>query len=248
MADSRVRTSPWAWRVFDTLFRPWMARRVRVHVAGRPGPIEPTFPVVLVANHESWWDGFLLRDVQRRLRPDAPYHAVMLERELRRRPFLRRLGGIGVEVGSVASGRTLLRTMVALRRTHPRAVLAYFPQGTIRPGSPRPLDFRSGVIQVAEVLAPVTVLPVGIRLVSGTTPLQDAFLSVGEPLAVPGPGTLTRGLLEAAVTEELDAIDAFIRAHGERTSSRWPGLHTRLPRARDRYTSLDEVTNWISRN
>lgn len=247
MAEETLRSSRWAWRLFDLAFRPWMARRMRVHLAGRPGAVEPDFPVILVANHESWWDGFLVREVQRWLRPESRYHAVMLRRELDHRPFLRLLGGIGVEPGSLPSGRALLRAMARLRCADPTAVLAYFPQGTVRPTSPRPLHFRGGVIRVAEALAPVTVLPVGIRLVSGVTPLQEAFLSVGEPLAVPGPGTLTVGLVEAAVTEELDAIDAFIRTHGEDAPSRWPGLHARVPRAPDKPNSHD-VARWISRN
>lgn len=249
MAEGALRGSPLAWRVFEAAFRPWMASRVRVHLTGRPGSsVEPGFPLVLVANHESWWDGFLLRAVQRRLRPGAPFRTVMLERELAPRPFLRWLGGLGVTPGSVGSGRRLLSTLRSLRCTDPDTVLAYFPQGAIRPGSPRPLAFRPGVIRVVEALAPATVLPVGIRVTTGVTSRLDAYVSVGEPLAVPARGTLALGLLEAAVSEEVEALDAHLRTHGEAAAERWPGPRARIRRAPRRPPALPTLASWISRN
>lgn len=245
-----LRSSRKAWSLFDGVLRRWMDRRVRVHVAGRPGDLEPGFPLVLVANHESFWDGFLLRRVQQLLRPDARFHAVMLERELTSRPFLRLLGGLGVEPGSVASVRALLRTMERLRREDPTSVLAYFPQGEIRPGAHTSLRFRGGVARVAAALAPATVVPVGIRVLPGTTPLQEAYVSVGGPLAVPAPGSLPVPLLEAAVAEELSAIEGFVRLHGEGAPRRWPSFPGRLPRssASDPSALLPHVGGWLSRN
>jgi 1-acyl-sn-glycerol-3-phosphate acyltransferase len=204
--------------------------------------------VVLVANHESWWDGFLLRRVQRSLRPDARFHAVMLQRELSPRPFLRLLGGIGVEPGSVSSTRGLLRTLERLRVDDPSGVLAYFPQGEIRPGSSGPLGFRRGVLRVIEAMAPAHVLPVGIRVLPGASHRQDAFLSVGEALPSSDPDAASLPLLEAAVAEELAAIDAFVDRHAEGAASRWLDTPLRLPRAPERTWSPRDTGNWISRN
>jgi len=243
-----LRSSRLAWTLFDGVFRHWMDGRVRVHIAGRPGDLEPAFPLVLVANHESFWDGFVLRRVQRLLRPDARFHAVMLQRELAPRPFLRLLGGLGVEPGSVASVRTLLRTMERLRREDPTGVLAYFPQGEIRPGAAGTLRFHGGVARVAGALAPATVVPVGIRVLPGTTPRQEIYVSIGEPMAVPAPGTLSVPLLEAAVDEELQAIESFVRVHGERAPRRWPSFPGRLPRNSDSTALLPDVGSWLSRN
>jgi len=248
MGERPLRSSRAVWWAFDGVFRPWMARHVRVHVAGRAGILEPDFPLLVVANHESFWDGFLLREVQRRLRPRARFHAVMLERELRARPFLRLLGALGVAPGSVASTRRLLRTVERLRREDPTGVLAYFPQGEIHPGAVRPLGFRRGVGRVADALAPVTVLPVGIRVLPGRTHRQEAYVSVGEALAVPSPGTLSTRLLEGAVAEELAAIRSFTAAWGERAPERWPTFPGRLPRASNRNVPLHDVRGWISRN
>ena len=180
-------------------------------------------------------------------RPTAQ-NAVMLERELAPRPLLRLLGGLGVDPASVASNRTLIRTLHRMRVEDPTGVLAYFPQGVTRPGTPGPLAFRAGVIRVAAALAPATVLPVGIRILPGVTPRSEAYVSVGEPLAVPGPGTLSLALLEAAVAEEVEALRAFVARHGESAPHRFPRLPLPLRRAPEQPPLLDDVRGWISRN
>jgi len=222
--DSRL-----AWRLFQPFLRPWMGSRLRVHMTGlgRGGRTERR--VVLCANHESFWDGFLLQALQRRLFPDLPFHAVMLRSELEVRPWLALLGAIGAEPGSIAGGRRMLRAVRTLRAQESGAVLGYFPQGRIRPGDPRPLGFRTGVVAVAEALAPVTVLPVGIRVLPGRTARMDAFLSVGGAIGVRGSGVLCGERLESAVALELNAIRAHVLGTG-RTRPRGG----RVPRAGSR--------------
>jgi 1-acyl-sn-glycerol-3-phosphate acyltransferase len=238
-----------AWPLFDLLLRPWMAAHLRVHVAGLEEAASPSAPpwTLLCANHESFWDGFLLRALHRRLRPSAPLHAVMLARELARRPWLATLGALPLEPASTGSARRTLRTLRALRGRERAGMLAWFPQGRIRPGDPRPLDFRRGVVAAARALAPVRVLPVGIRLLPGRTRRMEAFLSVGAGIEVAGDGGLTVARLEAAVAEELDAIRAHARAHGEDAAERWPTGGARLPRPEASWISHD-VERWFSRN
>ncbi|HKJ03356.1 MAG TPA: lysophospholipid acyltransferase family protein, partial [Longimicrobiales bacterium] len=205
-------------------------------------------PLVVVANHESWWDGFLIRGLQRRVRPRGRFHAVMLQTELTRYSFLRFLGGLGIAPGSAASVRRMLRLVASLGAERPAGVLAYFPQGRIRPGSLSPLEFHGGVVPVIEAMAPAGVLPVGIRILPGKDHRMDAYLSVGEPIAVPCADVLRVPLLEAAVCEELHAIGAFVREHGEDAFRRYPHPLGRLPRSTDLHAHLHEAGNWISRN
>lgn len=241
-----TRSSSLAWRLFETVFRPWMARRMRVAVTGL-GKVPPgDTPLLVCANHESWWDGFLVRDLQRRLRPRGRFHVVMLEEELSRYPFLRLLGGLGIDPSSVGSLRGMLRAARALGAERPAGILGYFPQGRIRPGSVSPLGFHAGVLPVIEAMAPVSVLPVGIRVLPGKDHRMDAFLSVGEPIAAPGPDTVGLPLLEAAVSEELRAVGAFVEKHGEDAYLRYPRPLGRLPRANDLSAPVHDARNWLS--
>lgn len=220
------RFSPPAVAAFELFFRPWMRRRVRAVLAtGLPRGLPPGRPLLLVPNHVSWWDGFVLREVQRALRPGAPIFHLMSEREVRRLPFFRRLGVIGIDGASVGSVVRALRTLEARLAERPDACVVLFPQGRIWPSYRRPLGFERGVELFARRLSPV-VLPVAIHLEPLAAAAPTFFVSVGEPVE----GAVEARVLEARVEAELDAILAFLAAHGEDAHRAWPGPHGRLPR------------------
>lgn len=221
-----------------------MALRIRVHMAGIPAELPPVGRLLLVANHVSFWDGFILRDVQRTIRPGASFHAVMLERELAPRPWLRALGGLGAEPGSIAAGRRLLRSLDELP---PDAVLGFLPEGRIRPGSPRPLGFEAGIGAVRARLDPAVVLPVALRLAGGRTPRTEVYVNVGPAVRLDGPSSDDARVMEDAVSAALDAIDAFLARHGEDAPDAWPGPAGRL--ALPPWGWLTHAPEpWLSRN
>ena len=215
-----TRYSRRVWAGFELFFRPWMKRRLDgVHVRGvENANWLPSLPVILVANHVSWWDGFLLREVHRRIRPDAPFHVVMTERELRRFPLFRWMGAVPLAEGPLAP-RQLLRDLERRARARPDAVFGYFPQGRIWPSHRRPLGFRRGVTWLAARMAPVAVLPVGLHLEPMTRPGPAAFVSVGRPRMVQSP--ISPSLLEDQVTELVDELLTWTRRHGEDAARRW---------------------------
>lgn len=224
--------SPAAWRLFELSSRLWRPGRLDgVHLAGLPSPTGATAPLLVVANHTSWWDGFLVRELHKALRPAEPFLTVMLEEELKRHPFLRRLGGIGLVPGSAASLRGLLRTLARVRTESPGALVLFFPQGRLWPGHRRPLGFLPGVRAVRRSLGDATVLPLGIHLSPGATAGQQAWLSAGPPVDGGDPAGADPEHLEGLVQAELDAILAFLALHGEEARRRWPGPARPLPRA-----------------
>jgi len=214
---------------FELLFRRWMRRRVHaVRVAGLPGRDAPAGPLLLAANHVSWWDGFVLREAQRVLRPGAPLYTLMSEAELGRFPFFRRLGVVGIDGASPSSVTRALRLLEARLRERPDSVVVFFPQGRIWPSHRRPLGFRRGVELFARRL-PVLVLPVGVHAEPLHTVSPTFFVSMGDPLD----GAPEAAALERRVEAQLDAIHAFLAAHGEDAPRAWPGPHAPLPPARE---------------
>ena len=216
----KTRYSRGVWAGFELVFRPWMRRRLDgIHVRGLDQVAWlPDLPVLLVANHVSWWDGFLLREVHRRMRPDAPLHVVMTEGELRRFPIFRWMGAVPLSDGRLAA-RGLLRDMEARASARRDAVFAYFPQGRIWPSHRRPLGFRPGVSWLASRLAPIAVVPVGLHLEPLTRPGPAAFVSVGKPGVVRE--GVTAGALESRVTALVDELMLWTRRHGEDAGVRW---------------------------
>jgi len=215
--------------VFEAFFLPWMRRRLSAHVAGALVANEG-LPVVLVSNHVSWWDGFLLREVHRLLGGSSPLFTVMREDELERRPFLRRIGCLGVDPARSASTLRLLRQLRVVRERETRPWVSFFPQGVIRPSWARPLEFRRGIEGVLRVMEPVTLVPVGLHLEPLNRLSPAAFVSVGP--AMRWTDSLSGGL-ERAVGNEVDRILDFVRVNGENTPAVWPAVTERLPAPRD---------------
>jgi 1-acyl-sn-glycerol-3-phosphate acyltransferase len=193
-------------------------RLAGVHVAGLEGAgaLPASEPLLLVANHTSWYDGFLLRDVHRRVRPTATLRTLMLDSELRKAPVLRWIGGTGFDPDRPLTLRRALRELEAL----PRAGLAlsFFPQGSIFPATRRPLGFRPGVSLVMRTLAPLQILPVAIHLEMGTRTRPTAWILGGDPLGA----EVDVARLEDAVTALLDCVQHHLHEHGEEAAAHWP--------------------------
>jgi hypothetical protein len=229
------RFSPLAVRAFEAFFRPWRDRRVRTLMAGLPPGLPADVPLLLASNHVSWWDPFTLREMQRVLRPSSPVFVVMLERELARRPYFRRMGVVGIEPGSGASLRACIRQLRRQLDARPDGVVVFFPQGRIWPSFRRPLGFHPGIGLLARELAPMIVLPVALHVEPLNDTRSTVFASADQRIRVEG--ALDPAEVESAVTGELDALLAFLSRHGEDAPRHWPGPHGRLPRA----PSLAEV-------
>ena len=214
----KSRFSRPAVAAFELFFRPWMRRRVhavRIAFAARPATGRP---LLLAANHVSWWDGFVLREVQRALRPGAPMYTVMSSAELARFPYFRLMGVVGVDPASPGSVARALAFLRARLRERPESTVVFFPQGRIWPSHRRPLGFRRGVEVFARRLS-AHVLPVGIHAEPLNTVAPTFFVSVGEGVD----GHTSAAELERRVEAELDAVLGFLAEHGEEAGNAWPG-------------------------
>lgn len=202
--------------VFEAVFNPYMACRLRGPILhGQPPVLDDALPLVLLLNHVSWWDGFLARALQRRLRPAGSFHTVMLERELRKHPYFRLMGCAGVEPGDPASWRKARQDLSVRRRKDRDFCLAFFPQGAIWPADRRPLGFKPGILRLLRDLAPVQVVPAGIRIEPLNTHVPNAFASLGSALRVDADRIPTLSGLEGAVQERLDDLDGWLATRGE---------------------------------
>ena len=223
-------------RAFELFFKPWMRRRLAgIHLAGLPRGVPQGYAVILAANHVGWWDAFILRELQRACAPEAPLLTLMRENELRRYPFFRWLGVVGLD-GSPGSLRSALREVTSITEMPPW--VSIFPQGRLWPSWRRPLSFRRGVAAFARVLAPALVVPVGIHYEVLRAPQPTAFAHAAEPLPV-APGELPAvGEMEQRVAEALGRIYRLLGAFGENAPSRWPSSpFEQLPEASSHHTT-----------
>jgi 1-acyl-sn-glycerol-3-phosphate acyltransferase len=209
------RFSALAFRAFEMVFRPWQARRLtRAPILGLPAALPSDRPLVLVANHVSWWDGFLLRDIQLALRPHAPMYTVMTAHELRRFPFLRLLGATPLDAASRTGTLRMLRSIGAAAARRPDCVISFFPQGRIRPSWAQPLGFQRGIELLLESVGPCCVAPVALHVEPLNAIAPTAFTSIGPLLLAPG-DEVSAGRIEEAVAGQLAGIFELLSTHGE---------------------------------
>lgn len=104
-------------------------------------------PVLVIANHFSWWDGFWVMHMNRKLFGRKFYY-MMLEEELRKNIFLNRIGGYSVKRGSRSIIESLRYTIDLLKDRENLVLL--FPQGKIESGHVSRFTFEKGVQRVAD--------------------------------------------------------------------------------------------------
>lgn len=192
-------------------------------------------PLLIVANHSSWWDAALPIVIScGALRHDA--YGIMEEAQLARYRFFTRAGIFSIDRDNPRRALESLRYAAALLGRTGR-VLWMFPQGRIVPNDRRPIECEHGIGRLIGMIGECTVVPVAFRYEVGREELPLAYISVGEGKRFAGDGTPRE--LSAAVasmlTTELDSLrdtllaeslEEFLPLLAGRTSisTRWDGV------------------------
>lgn len=131
---------------FDTLFGVLFRKSFRkIYIKGNIAVADG--PVLLIANHFSWWDGFIARRVNKKLFKKT-FHVMMLEEELRKRPFLRKLGAFSIMKKSRSALQSLDYAANILK--DPGNMLLLFPQGRFQSSHKYPVKFEKGWVRMLE--------------------------------------------------------------------------------------------------
>lgn len=200
-------------------------------------------PIILVANHTNWWDGFLAYLVGRAL--GTTFYVLMEARHLARYRFFTRVGALPLD--RTSAPRAYADLEHARGAMTPGAGLWVFPQGERRPPT-EPLDgLEAGAAHLAlGASRPVRICPVGFRYGYLGEHLPEAFAWVGESWVVE-PGVGERRSLTAAIADRLGATISRLDAARDverltefRVLVRGsPSLNKRLDRLRHRLGWLD---------
>jgi 1-acyl-sn-glycerol-3-phosphate acyltransferase len=183
-------------------------------------------PLLVYANHCGFWDGFVAQQLCALTGWDG--YCMMEEAQLRRFPFLAKLGAFSVERGPGGSALETLRYARGLL-AQPRAAVFVFPEGVLRPFGP-PLQLEGGAALLARH-AQARCLPVGIRYLFLEAERPDVLVEVGEVHApVPAPQMQERlqGLVDdlAAATSTAGFEQRVAGARG--AAEGWAGVKARF--------------------
>lgn len=161
-----ARHTAWA----DQIFAWYLSRLCRRHfhkisVLGKIPETNPDLPLLLLPNHSTWWDGFFVYLLNRKLFRRKIY-LMMLEAQLARYKFFSRLGAYSINPHSAVSIKNSLRYSVAVlnEKMTPRPLLCIFPQGELLPWNKRPLIYKNGLETILSGYGgKVNLLPLAIK-------------------------------------------------------------------------------------
>ena len=151
----------------DFIFQPYLTRLFKrnfhtIQVLGALPEIPPHLPLLLLPNHSTWWDGFFVYLLNKRIFRRTAY-LMMLEEQLSRYRFFAKIGAYSIEpkyrqgiVKSLGYTVELLNQRTSL--------VSVFPQGELLPWQTRPLGYKRGVEWILRKYGKsVAVLPLAIR-------------------------------------------------------------------------------------
>lgn len=236
-------------RFLDRLFRGTFAT-VRWHSLGDWRTWSGDTPILAIANHTSWWDGFLSHQVSRAM--GRPFRILMEAEHLARYRVFRRVGALPIERRS--AHQAVRDLAVAGACLAGNTMVWIYPQGMRRPAAEPPTRLEHGAAWlIAHHRGPLRVLPVAFRYTFLSEQRPEAFALLGEPMVVQAPTEEGRrpvtARLATALTETLAALDADLAAERvDHFSSLVTGrlsINNRLDRIRH---ALGSLPDYRSRN
>lgn len=206
-----ARKSRWFEKLFAIYNRNLIARRFEgLQVAGLENlrNRKRDAPLLLYANHSSWWDGLMILQVGRA--GNLEQYAMMEERQLRRYSFHRKLGAFSVVRENPREALRSIEYGGQLLRNTDRA-LWIFPQGDTLPNDVRPLKLYAGAARIVEQAGRAYAAPVGLRYEFLNDFRPRAFVRIGRLQLVTVDNSFTTKRLTHLFTESLTGTLDHVR-------------------------------------
>ena len=145
-------------------------------------------PLLLYANHSSWWDPMVSVLLAEEYLPGRKHYAPMDAEALERYGILKRIGIFPVAMKTARGAVQFLRTGETILEGG--GVLWVTPQGRFVDPRQRPLEFKPGLAALAHRIAnrtgACTVLPLAIEYTFWDERLPETLLHFGEPVRLSG--------------------------------------------------------------
>lgn len=105
------------------------------------------YPVLVLCNHFSWWDGFWAVYLNYKYF-NRTFNFMMLEEELKKRMFFTKTGGFSIKKGSRSVIETIEYTAELL--SDKKNLVLLFPQGEIKSMHTTELEFEKGIEHIIK--------------------------------------------------------------------------------------------------
>ena len=188
-------------------------RAIRLANWGRPAPHEG--PLVIVANHPSWWDGVAFMLLAEALFPGRQMYAPMAAEAIARYRFMRRVGVFGIEAGPRGAAYFLRAAEQVLASSG--GMLWVNAPGRFMDPRERPVPVLPGLTRLAEMAPNAVFLPLALDYPFWGEPRPEMLCGFGPPVTAatlleqdrPARGAMLSAALQA--TMDRLAADAISR-------------------------------------
>jgi 1-acyl-sn-glycerol-3-phosphate acyltransferase len=203
---------------FDFAFTRFFGKSMRAMRVARWGlpEVPPGAPLVVFANHPSWWDGVTFMLLARRLFPGREGFVPMDAAALQKYGFMRRIGVFGIEQDSPRGAVRFLRNakLVLAAPTH---MLWINAPGRFSDARERPVPIAPGLARLPEIAPDAVFVPLALEYLFWTERAAEALAAFGTPIPGAELAALDReartGRMRDALTATMDrlAADAISR-------------------------------------
>ncbi|MHB8645191.1 MAG: lysophospholipid acyltransferase family protein [Thermomicrobiales bacterium] len=205
-----ARKSLWGELLVWALVRSSLRRmfvRVRLREAGED-PRASGVPLLVIASHPSWWDGYLALLLSRHY--GARRYLMMDAAQLQRYGFFAWAGCFGVERGDARDVTRAVAYAAALLRQEIPTWVWLFPQAEITPSQTRPLSMQGGAAHILRRATAggrsIGVLPVAWELVFRGEQHPEVVALVGDIITFDEAGARNLPAVTATLTDALTAV------------------------------------------
>jgi 1-acyl-sn-glycerol-3-phosphate acyltransferase len=200
-------------RFFQRIVRAYFRRHFRAVMVQHAERIaEARGPLIVFANHSSWWDPMVSILLAQALLPGRKHYAPMDAAALAQYPILRRVGIFPVEMSTARGAAQFLRTSQAILAKGD--VVWITPQGRFADPRAATLAFKPGLGALAARTPGVTLLPLAIEYTFWDERLPETLLRFGEPVHVPSDTSTDAAtqLLETSLAVVMQELKAYTMA------------------------------------
>ncbi len=135
-------------------------------------------PLIIYANHSSWWDGLVAFEISRRCK--LPSFIMMEERHLENLFLFRKLGAFSVARENPRQAIKSIDYAADILKKDARHALWIFPQGEILSNDLRPVHFFNGISRIIEKMGAVQIIPVAMNYEFLGDFKPEIFIKVGK--------------------------------------------------------------------
>lgn len=143
--------------------------------------IDNSAGLIITPNHFSWWDGFIADFISRKL-IKRKIHVMMLEEQLKRYWFFKKVGAYSINTANPVSMVKTLNYTSDIAGS-PENFVVLFPQGKIQPLNEKSVSIKEGLkILLDKVDFELFVLPVAVKIEYGNEKNPDIIVRFGRLL------------------------------------------------------------------